>query len=332
MTKNGKVITHSDLLKPKVVTTAILTALGAIVLYAILSVYSGYENLSQAISIFPLATYLPRILGLVTLGWFLRGLRWHYYLRKVGIREIPFWQSIHVFLASFSFTVTPGKVGELVKSVFLKMEYGTPIPKTAGILLMERLMDLIGVLLLATGSFFLGKQELWLFAICTSIVLICLITLCLESIYKPILKWLGKFRILGWVSQKVLELLTTSRQLLTFKSIPISVLLSTIAWSMEAIAFYIVLSGLGLPISLLIAISVYAIATIAGAVSMLPGGIGGTETGMIGLLSLQGIGVAKAIPAVLIIRFCTLWYVPAVGIIFMLILLAGRSNFRMRGK
>jgi uncharacterized protein (TIRG00374 family) len=55
---------------------------------------------------------------------------------------------------------------------------------------------------------------------------------------------------------------------------------------------------------------------------MLPGGIGGTEAGMIGLLAFLGVSYENALPAVILVRLCTLWLAIFVGAVFMLTMLA----------
>jgi len=314
----------NNLLQPKAIKAALFTILAATILYAGLSLYSGWGNLKIALSIFPIKTYLPIILALVSFGWLVRGLRWHYYLRQSDIKQVPFLESMHIFLASFALTVTPGKVGELVKSAFLKTKYDVSVAKTAGILLMERLMDLIGVLILASCAFFFGGKAIWIFIITASIVIVLVVLLCFEKLYKPLLLRLAKLRYLGVVFQKILEMLIASRSLLKFRIILASILFSVIAWGAEALAFWLVLSGLGLNIAFFGAVFIYSISTIAGAISMLPGGLGGTEASMLGLLALQGVIAVNAVPAILLIRLSTLWFVPAVGVIFMFALLAKR--------
>jgi len=47
---------------------------------------------------------------------------------------------------------------------------------------------------------------------------------------------------------------------------------------------------------------------------MLPGGIGITEGGMVGLLLLEGIDYTSAISAVILVRIVTLWFSVAIGL------------------
>jgi uncharacterized protein (TIRG00374 family) len=55
------------------------------------------------------------------------------------------------------------------------------------------------------------------------------------------------------------------------------------------------------------AIGIYAIAVLAGAVSLLPGGLGSTETVMVALLAAQGFALTEAIVVTLVCRLVTLW-------------------------
>ena len=60
------------------------------------------------------------------------------------------------FVAGFAFTATPGKVGEVVKSVLLKRRFGTSLSATAASLLVERVTDLLAMLGLAVAGLAAG--------------------------------------------------------------------------------------------------------------------------------------------------------------------------------
>ncbi len=90
-------------------------------------------------------------------------------------------------------------------------------------------------------------------------------------------------------------------------------LLSLIAWSAEALAFYWILGWMDAQIPLTFAVFTYALAMLAGALSFMPGGLGGAEAVMIGLLMFKGMPGADAIAATLLIRLATLWFAVAIG-------------------
>jgi uncharacterized protein (TIRG00374 family) len=154
--------------------------------------------------------------------------------------------------------------------------------------------------------------------------------ICMERVYRPVLEWLAGFSFLSWFSLKVLKILLTGRDLMTPRIFLVGLVVSTIAWGMESLSLYLILEGLHLPSTLLEANFVYCFSTIVGALSMLPGGIGGTEAGMIGLLAVMGISYTNSLPAVILIRLCTLWMAILVGIGFMIFMLA-RSRNKLRG-
>ena len=58
---------------------------------------------------------------------------------------------------------------------------------------------------------------------------------------------------------------------------------------------------------------IYSFATLFGAVTMMPGGVGPTEGSMSGLLAYEGMALPDAVAATLVIRVCTLWFAVAIG-------------------
>ena len=93
--------------------------------------------------------------GLAVVNYALRYLRWSMYLRALGINA-PASVSAPVFVAGLALSITPGKVGELLKSVWLHQRTGTPVAASAPAVVMERLTDVISVALLGlTGALLL---------------------------------------------------------------------------------------------------------------------------------------------------------------------------------
>ncbi|MEJ2717609.1 MAG: lysylphosphatidylglycerol synthase transmembrane domain-containing protein [Deltaproteobacteria bacterium] len=313
-------------LSARAVHSLVILAIAGVVLYAAATLASDYRAVLSALMRFPLKTLLL-VLVLVVIGWLLRGWRFYYYLRQTG-REVPLGYSESVFLASFALTGTPGKMGEAVKGVFLKEDYGISITAVVGILVVERLMDLWGVLLLGSLSFLLFSDWIGAFLVCAVVVIGGGIFLCMERAYRPVLERIARIRFLSWIAERILGVLLTGRELMTPRIFLVGLIVSAVAWGMESFSLYLILDGLHLPSTLLEANFVYCFSTIIGALSMLPGGVGGTEAGMIALLAVLGISYSSGLPAVILIRVCTLWLAILVGIAFTMIML-GRSRRRV---
>ncbi len=317
----------NGIVSARLIRSVLLFAVAGIILYAAATLATDYKAIVTSLRQFPIRTLLL-VLVLVVFGWLLRGWRFYYYLRRIG-KSVPLTYSLKAFLAGFALTGTPAKVGEAVKGVFLKEDYGISVTRVVGIVMVERLMDLWGVLLLGSFSLLLFSHWRSLFLLCTGIVIAGGIFICMERVYRPILEWIGKFSLLSWFSAKILKILLTGRDLMTPRIFLVGLVVSTVAWGMESLSMYLILAGLHLPSSLLEANFVYCFSTIVGALSMLPGGIGGTEAGMMGLLGFMGISYTKGLPAVILIRLCTLWLAVLVGIGFIIFMLT-RSRNKLR--
>ena len=91
-------------------------------------------------------------------------------------------------------------------------------------------------------------------------------------------------------------------------------LLSVVAWAAEALAFQWILQGLGLDSGFAFAAFVYAVAMLAGALSFMPGGLGGAEAAMVALLLWAGMPLPDAVAATVLIRLATLWFAVVLGL------------------
>jgi uncharacterized protein (TIRG00374 family) len=269
---------------------------------------SGATNLSVAVNTLSPGRLLL-VVSFILLGLALRALRWCYFLRSLGI-ALPFLPSIIAFLASFSLTATPGKAGELIKSVLLRTRYDVPMTKTASILLVERLGDLAAIVCLAIFglSFF---QDLQLY-VAISVALIGMAYVCFYG--SPAINGLllSIARKLGKGMGKVTEMQSALSRLSKPSTFFVGLVAALAAWSCEALAFFVLTLPADLPMRA--SVSIFALSSIAGALSMLPGGLGGFEAAMVVLLLRAGVDSAMAVTLVATFRLCTLYLVTLLGI------------------
>jgi uncharacterized membrane protein YbhN (UPF0104 family) len=73
------------------------------------------------------------------------------------------------------------------------------------------------------------------------------------------------------------------------------------------------LIDLGIYIQPLLAFTIYLLAMLVGAASMLPGGVGSTELTIVILLGLYGVATPTATLVAVGIRFATIWFAVLVG-------------------
>src|SRR6185437_6083543 len=141
--------------------------------YFAIALYSGVGKIAASLQHFAWWTFAAAC-GLASANYVLRFLKWEYYLSVLGIRGVPKGESFLTFLSGFVLTVTPGKVGEVFKSLILFQLRGVPIQRTAPIVVAERLTDLIGVItLIAVGSVSFRGGLIW--ASCGAAVVLALL-------------------------------------------------------------------------------------------------------------------------------------------------------------
>ncbi len=290
-----------------------LTAIMCLYLFA--TVWAARGNLLRALHELPLTT-LPSILALVVLGLALRAGRWHYYVRLLRW-QVPWHHSLVAFLASFAFTATPGKAGEVVKSVLLRTRYDLSLTEGMGVLLVERLGDLLAVLVLAIGGLALLADSLVYFLAAAVLVIGMTLFTSSRRIYTPILALVGKLPKLSGFADKMLRLLNTGEALLRPVPFLVGVGIAVLAWGCEGWAFHLLIRGFGVESGFFTSCSIYGIATLVGALSALPGGLGSFEVVMMLLLARLGMPAATATLPIVLFRLCTLWLGSFLGLLAM---------------
>ncbi len=283
----------------------LITGLLAALAYAGFAVWSGAPEAAGAARRLGLGGG-ALVLGLSLFNYALRFGRWQLYLRRLGY-VVALRPSLRYYLASFAFTATPGKLGEAVRSLYLK-KHGVPYAQSLSALFVERLFDLAAMLVLASlGVLYFGR---YLLLIALPLGAVVLILLLLRS--ARFRRWLGARRFLA-KAEGVLQAVEAAAVLGKGRLLVVGLLLSLAGWGAEAVAFHVIVTFIGLELPLIASFGIYALAVAVGALSFLPGGLGGTEATMILLLTLTGAGAADAGAATILLRLATLWFAVLLG-------------------
>jgi len=192
------------------------------------------------------------------------------------------------------------------------------VSKSAPIVFAERITDFLSLVLLSlTGALMFGYGTNLI--ICFGLLFVVTVfVISNKKLSYAIIGLLEKISFIAKKSQKIHTAYDSIYQMVKFKELIITIILSIFAWSFECLSFYLVINGFnvfGAPhIDIFIATFVYGFATIAGAATMLPGGLGATDASITGLLVLLAIPKSVSVAATLIIRAATLWFAVIVGI------------------
>jgi uncharacterized protein (TIRG00374 family) len=255
------------------------------------------------------------ILGLSLFNYLVRFVRWSFYLKRLGL-SVPFGRNLLAYMAGFGFTTTPGKVGEAVRSVYLK-PYGVGYISSLAAFFVERLVDLIAMIVLASMAAYAFESTRWLVGVTLLVALAALPVIHSDWLHGLLNKQREKLKSmrLRSLGEHLLNMLRTSSDLLRSGPLYTGLILGLIAWGAEGYALYVVLERMGAETPRYLAAGIYGVSILAGAVSFVPGGLGGTELVMGSLLVLTGVSAPVAASAVIVCRLATLWFAVAIGLV-----------------
>jgi len=312
----------------KIRTGIILSLILAFIVMVAIALYADVPQMLSAFAHFRWE-FIPIILGLTLFNYFFRFFKWQYYLRRLKIR-LEWKRSFLIFLSGLSMAITPGKVGELLKSYLLKRTTGEPISRTSPVIVAERLSDGIAMLLLAATGLVLYRfgWELLLFFLVVGLGGIMVIQN--RRLSLALLSFGERLPLVSRIAHLMHAFYESAYILLQWKPLLLAVSIGFVSWSGECGALYFVFTGLGIapsPDLLIKATFILAVSSLVGSASGLPGGLGTADGSMLGLTRLLVTPSATlAGAATLLIRLCTLWFGLGIGVVALLIF---RSTQRM---
>ncbi len=291
-------------------TVVLLSAAG----YLAFSLWGGWRDVVAAIVQIGVAgTAIALLLSLVNYG--LRFLRWQMYLALLSHRV--YWlESLRIYIAGFGLTVLPVKVGETIRSVFLK-QHGVSYPESLAAYFSEHFSNLISMLLLVAIGLWVYPQAKPTVAVLAVMILVVLMVLQQKKWLRTIESFAQKKlpAKIGKLMTHGIEIVLHSGRCFRLPMLLYGIALGVVAWGAEGVAFCYIMHLLGYNISLQTALFIYAFSMLVGALSFMPGGLGGAEATMVALLMLNQIAQPQAVAATVLIRLATLWFAVALGLI-----------------
>ena len=260
-------------------------------------------------------SYLPIILLLIPLSWLALFTRWNLLLKNSNI-HVPVKDNLKIYLSGFALSITPGKVGELIKSQLLKIKFGIPREKTAPIVLVEQLYNIIGIIgvsILGIWYFELGAHIILIAAL---LLVILLILISSKRLFDKFLTLLSRIKFLSQYTSAFSNSYDVLRKSTRGWIVVYASAISITFWLIESVIAYFVLASFGINyIEFLSVIMTYTSSIILGVFSFLPLGIGVVEASLAGFFALQGIDISIALTLVIFIRIFTRWIAVSVGFI-----------------
>ena len=306
-----------------------IVIIGIIALYFIFLVISDLGEVYHQLNEMDIS-YLPIILLLIPLSWLALFTRWNLLLKNSNI-HVPIKDNFKIYLSGFALSIIPGKVGELIKSQLLKTKFGIPRERTAPIVLVEQLYNIIGIVgvsILGIWYFEFGVHIILLAALLLVIVLILISS---KRLFDKFLTLLSRIKFLSQYTSILSNSYDVLRKSTRGWIVVYASAISITFWLIESVIAYFVLASFGINyIEFLSVIMTYTSSIILGVFSFLPLGIGVVEGSLAGFFTLQGVDISIALTLVIFIRIFTRWIGVSVG--FVSLKLSGGFSLNTQSK
>ena len=256
----------------------------------------------------PSPTFVVWGVAVFALNHLLRFVRWHLMLGAEGY-WLPWARSLAIFMAGLALLPTPAKAGVAARSVLLEAE-GVPVHVSIAAYFAERLLDLIGLVGLATvlvGSGTAGTR--WLVAATVAllgIVAIRIAPAALRAARSRLRLGAASSRALDWA----VRCLGDAREMLGGWRLPVFIVLGAGANAISGLLIWVAVRGAVDPVT---AVGVLAVSHLSGSITLLPGGLGGFDLAMVTQLDARGVAPGEALAALSLVRLSTFWAGIAVG-------------------
>jgi uncharacterized protein (TIRG00374 family) len=264
---------------------------------------------------------------------------WHYYLGVIDARRrISLKDSAIIFTTSFTFVVSPGKLGELLKSVLLRIRTDVPVARSAPVVIAERVVDglAVVVMLLLTLIFAGDRVDLGEYEAASKTIVftsaalvgIGLIVIQIAPLAYFCLRIVGRMPLIGRLQAPLTEFYESSREVFKLRHVLPTSVLGVGVYLSTSTGFLVLLYGFGLDITwtlVLQVVFIVGVVSAVGALRFVPNGAGISEASTLVMLnalvapSHPELTPAVAATVALLEGFFHKWFRVLVGLIVALI-------------
>ena len=288
-------------------------------IYLILIFLSDFQKIINEIINLKVEYFLI-FTGFWSLGVILRIIRWHIYMKKLDTR-IPFKKNVLYYLSGYSMLLSPGRVGEIIRSPYIKRDYGIPISKTASLIFVERFYDFLSVISIITIALFFTDISKIVLVFPLGILSVMLFIILNKKLFIKFNNKMKKFKKIEKMVPNLEDSYEVIFSLLKPKFFGISFFLTLSVVGFESIAAYFLLNSVNASIDFAILTVIFNTSSFLGAISFIPAGFGVMEGSLSGLLFLHGIPEHVGFSAAILLRIIATGFFSIIGIICLRIVL-----------
>lgn len=308
----------------RIIRAVVLFVSAGVLLYLAAIFWFGWCDTAAALNTLGLHSLLIGAM-LASTSYLMRFGRWENSLRCFGYR-VPWRQQLTIYLSGLGLTATPGKSGETFRSALL-LRHGVRASHSLAAFIVDRASDVLGVCLLGFLAAWLSHHPLawaWMLAFIAMLLGSCLLAFMVtHPRTSACWAWVSRVwqRLPVQGGQAILE---SWAHVWKLPRVSVFSIVAMVAYGMQALVFAWFCHVAGIDLNCETCVLIFVQATLFGAATMLPGGLGAMEAALVLQLTGRGVGPGVAISLAIAIRLVTLWLAMAIGAISLL--LASKSG------
>lgn len=284
-----------------------------IVVYLIFILYSDGLKILHNIAQLKIDLFLVFV-AFWSLAVLCRIIRWHVFMRSIT-KDISFIKNVTYYLSGYSMLLSPGRVGEVIKSPFIKRDYGISVSKTASIVFVERFYDILASITIISVAILFTTLPKTALVIPISVIAIMIAIILSKRLFTSITVKLSKIKMVRSIIPNIDESFGVIFSLIKSRFFFSGLGLTLAVVSFEAISVYYLLESLGNTLDFATLTSIFHISNFIAAASMIPGGFGILEGGFSGMLIIYKIPIDTSFSASILLRIIATGLFTVIGLV-----------------
>ena len=310
------------LLERRTIRAIVWFVVTGVLLYLAAFFWFGWQETVTAFAALGLQTLLVGVV-LSSSSYLWRFGRWEYSLRCLA-NTVPRFTHFSIYLSGLALTATPGKAGEMFRSALL-IQHGVRVKHSLAAFLVDRGSDVLGMILLGTFvAMMVGQHFAWVWLLSFVFILLgsrFFAYLLLHPFARA--GWGRLGRSMTWFPIKGGQATFEAwAKVWTLSRVSAFSVVAALAYGTQALVFSWFCHVLGAGISIADCVLIFVQATLFGAASMIPGGLGAMEAALVFQLLERGVSGGSAMSLAISIRLVTLWFGMLLGVMSLLFLSA----------
>ncbi len=287
------------------------TTISFIIVIAILAFLFSKLDINELLNQLKNINITYYIIGLIIfyLSFYPRGLRWGLLLRNLGIKKSTKNLTEIYFLSWFANLIVPAKLGDLYRSYLFKKNYDHSKSEIMGTVFIERLVDIIFLIVFFTLSGFMifknkfsqDMQDMLLIAYILLIAVIVIFILVKKLRLKLTRLLPERFKHIIVNFEEAASACVKKRNLHKL------IIITLVYWILESATLYFAAKSLNVELSFYLIIFVTLVSALISVIPLTPSGAGLAEAGVTGVLVLIGLEYNIAFTIAIVHRSMDYW-------------------------